>query len=108
MQLLPRRVRAPQDVRPIRSRAEGLEIPVILINGTQMDERAVECIEAGAAGYLIKGNLVHLPGAVHRVLDERRKRQVGVLEPRNLPPIEIDGRQYTAVLQVAHDGVEYV
>jgi CheY-like chemotaxis protein len=45
------------------------EIPFILVTGSLGDEKAVECIKAGAADYVIKENLVRLPHAVKRALD---------------------------------------
>jgi signal transduction histidine kinase len=53
------------------------EIPFILVTGSLGDEKAVECIKAGASDYVIKGNLVRLPHAVQRALSEAalRRRQ---------------------------------
>jgi len=53
----------------------GLDIPLILITGELGDERAVECVKAGAADYLLKtGNLARLPLAVKRAIEEKRAR----------------------------------
>jgi PAS domain S-box-containing protein len=53
----------------------GLDIPLILITGELGDERAVECVKAGAADYLLKtGNLARLPIAVKRAIEEKRAR----------------------------------
>ena len=53
----------------------GLDIPLILITGELGDERAVECVKAGAADYLLKtGNLARLPLAVKRAVEERVAR----------------------------------
>lgn len=53
----------------------GLDIPLILVTGELGDERAVECVKAGAADYLLKtGNLARLPLAVKRAIEEKRAR----------------------------------
>jgi two-component system, cell cycle sensor histidine kinase and response regulator CckA len=53
----------------------GRDIPLILITGELGDERAVECVKAGAADYLLKtGNLARLPLAVNRAIEEKRAR----------------------------------
>jgi two-component system cell cycle sensor histidine kinase/response regulator CckA len=52
-----------------------LDIPLILVTGELGDERAVECVKAGAADYLLKtGNLARLPIAVTRAIEEKRAR----------------------------------
>jgi two-component system cell cycle sensor histidine kinase/response regulator CckA len=53
----------------------GLDIPLILVTGELGDERAVECVKAGAADYVLKtGNLARLPIAVARAIEEKRSR----------------------------------
>jgi PAS domain S-box-containing protein len=53
----------------------GLDIPLILVTGELGDERAVECVKAGAADYLLKtGHLARLPIAVARAIEEKRAR----------------------------------
>ncbi|HEY8850866.1 MAG TPA: response regulator, partial [Gemmatimonadaceae bacterium] len=53
----------------------GLDIPLILVTGELGDERAVECVKAGAADYILKtGNLARLPIAVARAIEEKRSR----------------------------------
>jgi PAS domain S-box-containing protein len=53
----------------------GFDIPVIIVTGTLGDENAVECVRAGAADYVLKGNLARLPIAIRRAMDEQRSRQ---------------------------------
>jgi PAS domain S-box-containing protein len=61
-------------------RREGLDIPLILVTGALGDVTAVECIKRGATDYVLKGNLVRLPEAIRRALQEkhliRLRRQV--------------------------------
>ncbi|HEY8851497.1 MAG TPA: response regulator [Gemmatimonadaceae bacterium] len=52
-----------------------LDVPLILVTGELGDERAVECVKAGAADYVLKtGNLARLPIAVTRAIEENRAR----------------------------------
>src|SRR5580692_5383273 len=56
-------------------RAEGLDIPLILVSGSVGDVTAVECIRQGATDYVLKDSLARLPGAVRRALEETTLRQ---------------------------------
>src|SRR5574340_465677 len=51
------------------------QVPFILVTGSLGDEKAVECIKAGAADYVLKENLVRLPHSVQRALSEARLRR---------------------------------
>jgi PAS domain S-box-containing protein len=53
-------------------RAEGVDIPFILVTGALGDEKAVRCLKEGMADYVLKAALTHLPVAVRHALDERR------------------------------------
>ncbi len=55
-------------------RRERLDIPVILVTGALGEQKAVECIKAGAADYVLKDNLTRLPDAVRRALREKKLR----------------------------------
>jgi two-component system, cell cycle sensor histidine kinase and response regulator CckA len=50
----------------------GFDTPLIVVTGELGDERAVECVKAGAADYILKGNLSRLPIAVKRAVEEKR------------------------------------
>jgi PAS domain S-box-containing protein len=52
-------------------RSRGLHIPLILVTGTLGDERAVDCVKAGIADYVLKPNLARLPMAIRRALAEQ-------------------------------------
>jgi PAS domain S-box-containing protein len=52
----------------------GFDMPLVIVTGTLGDERAAECIKAGAADYVLKHNLSRLPLAIRRALDERHAR----------------------------------
>src|SRR6266404_1611439 len=63
----------------------GIDAPFILITGTIGEERAVDCIKEGIADYVLKDNLVKLPVAVERALQEyatRRERLRALQELR--------------------------
>ncbi|MFA6314434.1 MAG: PAS domain S-box protein [Sterolibacterium sp.] len=46
------------------------DIPFIAVTGAVGDEKAVELLKLGARDYVLKGNLVRLPLAIKRALDE--------------------------------------
>ena len=56
-------------------RASGSELPFVLVTGSLGDEGAVECIQRGAADYVLKENLARLPVSVRRVLAESELRE---------------------------------
>jgi|GEM_PF-1028714 len=55
-------------------RATDKHTPFILVSGTIGEERAVECIRAGATDYVLKGSLPRLPIAVRRALEDTKSR----------------------------------
>jgi signal transduction histidine kinase len=48
-----------------------LNIPFILVTGAVSEEFAVNCLREGADDYILKGNLVRLPSAIHNALKRR-------------------------------------
>ncbi len=61
-------------------RESGLDIPFIIVSGTIGEDRAVECLKAGATDCVLKNRLERLGPAVRRALVEVRGRA----ERRNL------------------------
>ena len=55
-------------------RARDALLPFVLISGTLGDERAIECLKAGATDYVLKDNLQRLVPVVRRALSEHRER----------------------------------
>ncbi len=55
-------------------REQSLTIPFIVVTGTVGEERAVECMRAGATDYLLKDRLARLGEAVRRAIVEQRER----------------------------------
>lgn len=49
--------------------------PFIFVSGTIGEERAVSAIRYGAVDYVLKSNLVRLPSAVLRAIDEAQEKQ---------------------------------
>jgi signal transduction histidine kinase len=64
-----------------RLQARGLDIPFIVVTGAIDEETAVECLEQGAADYVLKDRSLRLGQAVRRALAARelrdRERQAG-------------------------------
>lgn len=56
-------------------RAEGLDVPLILVTGALGELTAVDCIKQGAADYILKGALMRLPLAIRRTLQDKRLRE---------------------------------
>ncbi len=56
-------------------REEGLDVPVIVVSGYLGELKAVECIKQGAADYVLKDHLLHLPISVKRALQEKKLRE---------------------------------
>ncbi|MDA2914265.1 PAS domain S-box protein, partial [Acidobacteriia bacterium AH_259_A11_L15] len=50
-------------------------LPFILVTGSLGEEMAVECIKQGASDYVLKDNLIRLPVAVRRALEEKALRE---------------------------------
>jgi PAS domain S-box-containing protein len=71
-------------------RAQGGEVPFLLVSGTIAEERAVESLKAGADDFLVKGNWARLLPAVERALREadgrraRRRVEQELRESENL------------------------
>ncbi|MGB9074984.1 MAG: ATP-binding protein [Terriglobales bacterium] len=56
-------------------RREGLDIPVIVVSGALGELTAVECIKQGAADYVLKDHLTHLPEKVRRAMQDKKLRE---------------------------------
>ncbi|MGI4788924.1 MAG: PAS domain-containing protein [Janthinobacterium lividum] len=55
--------------------ATNLDIPFIVVSGMIGEETAVEMMKAGAADYVMKGNLRRLPQAIRREIQETKARR---------------------------------
>ncbi len=67
---------APPEIDPMRAltivQERGIDIPVIVITGTSDDEStAVECMERGAADYLVRDRPARLGQAIARALERK-------------------------------------
>ena len=63
----------------------GFDIPFIIVTGELGDERAVECLKAGAADYVLKGpSMARLPIAVNRAIEGKRDRDEALRAQRSL------------------------
>lgn len=48
------------------------ELPIIIISGQIGEEQAIETLKAGASDYLIKENLIRLPSAIFKVIQDKK------------------------------------
>src|SRR5260221_2998390 len=53
----------------------NLDIPFIVVTGTVSDEEVVECMQRGAADYLLKDRLARLGPAVERAMRAKKLRE---------------------------------
>lgn len=53
----------------------GIDLPVILVSGSILDEQAIEAVLAGAKDYVLKDNLTRLVPAVNRELEALANRK---------------------------------
>jgi signal transduction histidine kinase len=70
-------------------KAEGLDLPFLIVSGAVGEEAAVACMRAGASDYLLKGSLTRLAAAVEREVRVARDRQVQRDEERRIRVLEI-------------------
>ena len=52
----------------------GKDLPLLVVTGTVGDEAAAECIQQGAADFVLKDRPARLPAAVQRALEEKHLR----------------------------------
>lgn len=78
-------------------RAEGYDLPFILVSGTLGDEVAVECIKLGATDFVSKDRVERLPIVVRRALKE-----VVLVRQRNRIEQELreSERQYRVLFEI--------
>jgi diguanylate cyclase (GGDEF)-like protein/PAS domain S-box-containing protein len=59
----------------VLARERAPHVPFIFVSGTIGEEYAIRALKNGATDYVLKTNLVRLPAAVERALDEARDRR---------------------------------
>jgi diguanylate cyclase (GGDEF)-like protein/PAS domain S-box-containing protein len=69
------------------------DIPFIFVSGTLGEEYAVRALKNGATDYVLKTNLIRLPAAVERAIDEAQKRRERQMVERELRESEERFRQ---------------
>ncbi|MGH9532406.1 MAG: PAS domain S-box protein, partial [Terriglobales bacterium] len=78
------------------------DTPFVLLSGSVGDEQAVNCVKQGVTDFVLKDNLVRLPLAVRRALEERALRAEQVLAQEALRESE---ERYRTVAETAGDAI---
>jgi diguanylate cyclase (GGDEF)-like protein/PAS domain S-box-containing protein len=81
---------------------EGKDIPIILATSASAEESAVEWVKKGVSDYVPKDQLVRLPVAVRRALEEKSLRETCQRAEEALCQSE---ERYALVASGAHDGL---
>lgn len=83
---------------------QNLDIPLLLVTGSQTEEVAVSCMREGAADYILKQSLKRLPSAVRTILREREtEKQRARAEARLHTLQELERMRETFVGMIVHD-----
>jgi len=72
------------------------DIPFIFVSGTIGEENAVRALQSGAVDYVLKGNLLRLPPAIERAMNEIRERRARQALERELRE---SGKKYQRLFQ---------
>jgi len=83
-------------------RAQGLDLPFIIVSGSISEEVAVECMKQGAADYLLKDRLARLGPAVAHALEQWRLREERQRAEEKLRESE---ERFRSVAQSAYDAI---
>src|SRR3954471_19642589 len=78
--------------------SDGVDVPFILVTGSQSEEVAVECIKRGVDDYILKSSLKRLPSALLSSIQKRRAE-------KNKDEAEDRIREQAALLNKARDAI---
>jgi PAS domain S-box-containing protein len=78
------------------------EVPFICVSGTLGDETAVELLKKGAVDYVLKNNLIRLPSAIQRALEEAKEKEAHQQADKALNDSEL---RYRRLFEAARDGI---
>src|SRR5258708_3304015 len=83
-------------------RANGKDIPFLLVTGTLGEEAAVECIKQGAIDYILKDRISRLPVALKRAIGEKALRDEAKQTQNTLAESETPPRPQFAQLHLLY------
>jgi len=79
----------------------GMDTPLIIVSGSLGDEKAVDCLKAGATDYLLKDRLARLGSAIERALADRDNRRARAVAEERLRRSEAQMRGVLTTIQDA-------
>jgi PAS domain S-box-containing protein len=91
-------------------RAEGMDIPFLLVTGTLGEAAAVECINEGVSDYILKDHVSRLPVALQRAMRDKTLREENLQALKALRLSELRNRDLVensvyGIFRASMDGV---
>jgi PAS domain S-box-containing protein len=80
----------------------GRDIPLIVVTGALGDETAVECLNRGAADYLLKDRLARLGQAVTQAIKARKFREEKMISSQIIRKAE---KKFRSIFENAEEGI---
>ena len=80
-------------------------IPFVFVSGSIGEEKAIEAIKSGARDYVLKDNLIRLPHALRRALEEAAQRNAREATERALHASEEKNQLFATLVEQSSDAI---
>lgn len=87
------------------TRKERPEVPFVFVSGSIGEEKATEAVKSGARDYVLKNNLIRLPHAVQRALQEAIERTARERAEKALRQSEAKNRLLAMAVEQSQDAI---